>query len=347
MSNIKKYLCFIIVLFLCGCTTDYKRKDIKAYVKKNHNLTSAEISNDYEEVIDNNGYIDKLWQVYDSENDISFHVLDNYFYSYEVVTNSLCDDYKEAAFIKNIEGFNSNLLTYEIDTSSILNNVKIYGSFHDLEELQACYKELSDLKQYYINLGFDNLYISYNIQYINPLRYTIMGHEVSGGDTHGVLKDIDDTDNLQTFIDNYLLCALDYQFDDALNEFSKEDILNFVKTNEDIMHVGIVKDDVTYWYNDLCASRYYYGISFASLYEVLVREGFEVNGTKNHYSFVGIDNATYEISYDFGEENSYYYYLKDNNIKLMDYSFYNHFGVDTLKGMTGLTFIFQHDISIE
>ncbi len=49
-----------------------------------------------------------------------------------------------------------------------------------------------------------------------------------------------------------------------------------------------------------------YGIvSYGSLYQMLLRLGFEVEGTPEHFSFIGVDGCEYEFSYDFCYETEY------------------------------------------
>lgn len=76
-------------------------------------------------------------------------------------------------------------------------------------------------------------------------------------------------------------------------------------------------------------------ISYGGLYEMLIRLGMEVEGTPEHFSFIGADGAAYEFSYDFCREVrptrekdphiTWYYlrngYMVDNtNERLWDHS---------------------------
>ena len=103
-------------------------------------------------------------------------------------------------------------------------------------------------------------------------------------------------------------------------------------------------------YPDLGLSRFGYGMSFGTLYEVLSREGFEPDGTPDAFSFTGVDGSEYEFSYWFNDQPyevdwedqsvvNGYYYLKDGQRVSMDYYFYNHFRNGLFERMTGMTFV--------
>ena len=106
--------------------------------------------------------------------------------------------------------------------------------------------------------------------------------------------------------------------------------------------IAIIKEDNTTFYDDLCASQFGYGISFGTLYEILEREGFNVSGNNEHYSFADFNGNIYEISYDFinvdgkNDESNHYYYLKNGEPVKMAADFYNHFSANKIEEMCGL-----------
>lgn len=143
----------------------------------------------------------------------------------------------------------------------------------------------------------------------------------------------------------YLLTCLDYRFEEQLAEFTDAEVQKALR--EFPCCIGVLREgalDLEY-YSDLCANKYYYGVSFGTLYEMLIREGIAVEGSNWHYSFVGIDGCTYEISYDFCDyiytdddwDRTGYYYLKDGVQMPMNVYFYNHFSESEILEMTGLT----------
>lgn len=331
MKNRKKLLmCLIILLnvFHVGCVKDYSKEDVANYVKKKYSIKSLKIVSEGIPQEGEDGYTDTLWTIYEEENDVTFHVLDNVTWGMETVTNYLLDDYEDQIFLKYAE--ENALLEYQVSQENGLSYASISASFKNRQEC----KDLVDaLKEVYEDLkgkGFEDLNIRYRLKYENTLRYVISRYEVDDGDATGSLNHLDKKE-YEEFEKNYLLCALDYRFEDALKEFSEEEIKDFIAREEDVYH--ICNGDV--YYEDLVASRYAYGISFGTLYVILKKEGFDVSGDVNHYQFIGEDGSTYEIGYDFVEEE-WYYYKKDGEIIKMDADFYNHFSCKKINEMTGL-----------
>ena len=72
-------------------------------------------------------------------------------------------------------------------------------------------------------------------------------------------------------------------------------------------------------------------------------DGYDVQGDAHHYSFTAKDGSSYEFSYDF-RENEAYYYLKDGEKVPMDYYFYNHFVPGRLQSMFGLDVKLQYEV---
>jgi hypothetical protein len=86
---------------------------------------------------------------------------------------------------------------------------------------------------------------------------------------------------------------------------------------------------------DLVCSFFSYGISFSTIYEVLRRTGYPVYGTKDDFTFTGIDGSVYEMSESF-IDNDWYYYIKDGEHVPMEAYFYDHFYSGELKEFTGI-----------
>ena len=101
ISVITLSLMLIISLFVfSACGKTYNKEDIEAYVRNELGLTKFVVSNDYKEFVDEEGYTDKVWGVKDLENNIPFHVMNNYYYGMEWVENRLDDDYEYIALKK-------------------------------------------------------------------------------------------------------------------------------------------------------------------------------------------------------------------------------------------------------
>ena len=87
--------------------------------------------------------------------------------------------------------------------------------------------------------------------------------------------------------------------------------------------------------DDLMCSFFSYGISFPTIYEVLSRSAYPVSGTKDEFTFEGIDGSIYQMSESY-IENDWYYYIKDGEHVPMDAYFYDHFDVGKIKELTGI-----------
>ncbi len=61
--------------------------------------------------------------------------------------------------------------------------------------------------------------------------------------------------------------------------------------NESDYRLAIVRENGTFLYDDLCASGSD-EVSFGTLYEILKREGFDVKGNNEHYSFTDASQNT-------------------------------------------------------
>ena len=168
--------------------------------------------------------------------------------------------------------------------------------------------------------------------YDHPYR-SIGAYTNIAGDTHYVLKDGQQHDAKPSEI-NMLGVALDMRYDNTLREFSEDEIHALVRGNQ--VSFGVLQDDGSYkMFDDLLADRLFYGLSFSTLCEVLKRCGYEVSGTKDRYSFKGIDGSVYEFSNDFIENQSYYY-IRDGRHVPMEHYFYNHWRFHQIKEMTGI-----------
>ena len=106
----------------------------------------------------------------------------------------------------------------------------------------------------------------------------------------------------------------------------------------------VIKDGVSHEFRDLNLIDYiqYENLSYETMYEVLVRLGFEINGGKNSYSFVGAGKSIYTISREFvvimKNMSDIYYYLKDGKkIKLpLTYGYNNYIDKKTFGKLTGM-----------
>lgn len=358
MNSYKKIISYAMVLCIAsmifsGCVTDYEKSDIEKEISENIGVKNAIVFPVYTEFKGEDGYTDRIWTAKIPDSGIEFHVIDDYHWGMESVTNYLKNDYDEAV-LAYIE---TQLPKFEyIKTSTYKKDGIFYGEitgkYENLQELKECHDELENIKKAFVDLGYDNLQIAYQIEYVHPLR-NVTDYVIDDGDTWGNTKSIDSFEDMKK---EYITTVLDYRYED-LQSFSPEEIKSSL---DNYMYpVGIYRGNQTdkslydesdiEYYDDIIANKYAYGISFGSLYEILKRENMNPEGDYWHYSFTGADGSVYEISYDFNDypfTDSYsetrngYYYIKDGEKVPMNYYFYNHFTESEVYNMTGLNIIF-------
>lgn len=340
------FLFLLCALYLCGCTTDYDQEDIADYVREKYGLQNFSVSRSPKEVTDEEGYTDYIWTIKLEENpDFRFRVKDDYGWGMESVSNYLHDDYADVALSFLYNQYNvPTSFTLSKDIRSDMVNSAVTGSFQNRRELQQLFTDFEQFANYVYQAN-ENIGIAVDFQMENPLRDRCE-YIVDDGDCHSTFYLVTDED-YENALREYLLTCLDYRFEEQLTEFTDEEIQNALIDYE--QRIGISEtgseDGPFTFYDDLCASKYYYGVSFGTLYEILRREGFEVTGDCWHYSFTGTDGSLYEISYDFcdfpfdddaGGTRNGYYYLKDSEQVPMSSYFYNHFSENQIREMTGL-----------
>lgn len=350
MKHIKLLIVSLCIVFISGCTTDYDRKDIIEYVEDTLGITNFTVASSSYTIEDNEGYTDNIWDITMNDTGVTFHVIDDFGWGLESVSNYLWDDYNSNVLEYLSDKLpNFNYLTYEtyVDESDAT-RAYIEAYFENEEQLLACYNELLDLKECFITLGYPDLSIRYSIKFNHTYRFTNGEYEDTSGDSTGLTNYEPSYESMKN---KYIMCALDYRYD-CVFTLSKQELQEAITLSDDLVAIykGTKEDKdeyeeefITYYYDIVC-SPYGYGISFSSLYEILLQEGFEVSGEPTHYTFVGLDDIEYEISYSF---NTYqfdthigYYYLINGEITPMNAYFYNHFFSIQIKNMTGLTLVF-------
>ncbi len=338
-------ICLLITL-VSGCSVKYEKSDIEDYLSEQCGLSGFEVSRKYQEIEGEDGYTDKLWTIKDKKNGFEYHVLDDFAYRGEAVSNVLTNDYF-AALLKSIysklPSYPHVRITIEQDEEEMYSS-GIEGTYKNLEELKTCLKEIETLQSEFDKLGFYNLSVYFLLKYDHPYR-TIGNYEDTVGDVSGYT---DETRSKRDYY-RYVYCVLDYRYDE-MNRLDTGLIQDAVSdkyyycvgiyTGEKEKTSEYEKDKVEF-YDDIFANRFSYGISFSSFYEILRREGFNPRGDKNHFCFIGNDGSVYEFSYEFNDmvfDNSLcgYYYKKDGASVSMDAYFYNHLSSSQIYKMTGL-----------
>ena len=360
MTNIKNRMCVRAVpavifaaltamLLLGGCVRKYTRSSIGAYAKKISGRSSLSVSEGYLEIQeDEEGYLDHLWTVRDKVSGVTFHVLDDYYWSMEKVENRLLNDYDSSVFLHLLEQKklpSEEGLSLKKTEESGLVSAEVTCSFKDSEGLRDCYEKLLRLRQAAEEAGFPDLQVTYTVRYKNPLRGAV-DYEVDEGDSTGMLGSLQEED-YERMRSNYLACALNYRFEDALAEFSQEEIDALVHAPET---VRIYRTDgeqgIGEYYEGVIGNPRYAGISFGTLYELLRMEGRAPKGSPWHYSVKAPDGSTLEFSYDFNDLSGFndkqgklqkgYYYMRDDRKVRMDAYYENHFEASEIEALTGL-----------
>ena len=339
--NCRKYKIIpflLVVVLLSGCTTKYEQKDIYDYIEENYALEDVKVSKERTELTGEDVYTDYLWEI--TADDIKFRVLDDYHWGMETLTNHLTDDYEDVMLKKYYDSKILPHFTLDEKEEQGLYSSQLVGKFHTKEELIQLYEELENFQNYVTQKGYTipNSF-SYHLQMQSPIRNHMPAYVVDDGDSFGRVTDITQG-SLKEAITNYIQTYTDYHFNDLDEKFTREEIIQVVSEHK--YQIAIIKEDNTTFYDDLCASQFGYGISFGTLYEILEREGFNVSGNNEHYSFADFNGNIYEISYDFinvdgkNDESNHYYYLKNGEPVKMAADFYNHFSANKIEEMCGL-----------
>lgn len=353
----------VSVLSLGGCVKKYSRNDIKSYAKRITGRTNLTVSEDYQEIQeDEEGYLDHLWTLVDEDSKVTFHVLDDYYWALEEVENKLLNDYSSAVFLSLLEDGKipqENSLSLKKTEISGLVNVELSCSFTDMDSLKKCYEDLLSVKDAVAEAGYTDVSVPYTVKYNNPLR-GVIDYEVDEGDTSGELGSLDET-AFSLMRTNYLRCALDYRFEEALREFSQEEIYDLVHdrttvriyrtsggsaaegSGQESAETPSEKDYI----EGVIGSPRFVGISFGTLYALLKTEGFNPRGNAWHYAVKASDGALLEFSYDFNDLSGFndrqgklqrgYYYIRDGKKVRMSTYYDNHFDASEIEKLTGLS----------
>lgn len=318
-------LSLILLIIPTGCTKEYTKSDIEQYVAETYSGIITDpftVSEKPLEVEGEDKYTDKLWTVtVKGKNKITFHIIDDFHWGMESLTNSLRSDYHDIATellyneYKGETGFNLN----KEEVEGGFTDVRLTADFKTLDELQGLIENCKKFTSYIKSSAYKpdaKLYF----QFDNPLRNKVQGgYSVDDGDYPCYSSKITDK-TYENIKNRYLLCCLDYRFEDLLAQFTEEDIKKALNNDDDFDRIALsddgTEDGNLTIYPDLCASRFSYGISFGTLYEILCRENYDVTGNSWHYTFDDGNGNKYEISYDFcdydfGESKIGYCYIKN------------------------------------
>ena len=339
----KKFFFFLFfhIFLLAGCTKNYDQNSVMDYVQEQLSLSEFTVSQTYKEIKGEDGYTDRLWTVKDKEHNITFHVLDDYFWGMESVSNHLSDDYEASLFASLYQKLEQkDNLSFIKENKDSLFTVQLVCNYKNKEELTDCYDSVLSYKKQIDQFGYQ-LNIPYSVEYDFEFK-NIGDYQIKTGDQSGSLKDIDEN-VYQEMIYNYYSTALTYQIEDSLLEMTPSD-KDFVMNHEDTHRIfKRTNQGSLEFYDDVIGNENSYGISFGGLYKILKQENFPVVGNAWHYT-VTVNSDIYEFSYDFNDllyededQNFYGYYYKKNGQKMkMNFYFYNCFKPKEINEMFGL-----------
>ena len=326
-------LLIALVLILSGCTKNYDRKDIQKYVQENIGIRDFTVSSTRQEITNQeDGYTDYLWTVKEKDGTI-FHVLDDYYYASEWVSNSLRNDWNAVHLQAYLKTADHKGFEVEEDNDEIL-YVRLMGAFTSRAQLRGLTETLNRLAK-----GLSGVSIPYLLEYDFPGKF-IGDYEINDADSSGTLDPGERIDPAEAE-KNYLHFIIDMRDEKALSEFKDQEIHDLVKGNPWELCV-LQEDESVLIYRDLLGSRFAYGISFPTLYEILVRNDYPVTGTKDDFTFEGIDGNTYEMSNAFIEDDWHYYLVNDEKTQ-MDAYFYNHLRPNEITELTGIRVDYARD----
>ena len=335
--NYRRLRVFFVLSFcliaLTGCGGPYKRSDVIDYVKAVWGFTAFKVCMQPKETKGEDGYTDYEWAVTE-EDGSQFLVVDDYRYGMEWVTHSLRDNRNYLRAKQYLQEADCSDFTVKDEANGWQSCVKLQFSYADRGELRRGIKRLNELAA-----GCPpGIALSYELQFRHPFR-GVQNHSSRTGDTSGLIKGGETLSAAESEA-NMLSYIIDMRCDRLMREFTEAEIRALLKDNSSRFGVRLF-DGSCKVYDDLLMNRLGYGISFPTLYEVLKRSGYAVSGTKERYSFKGIDGHTYEFSNDFAENQSYYYIMDGKRVP-MEHN-YNHWGFHNIKQMTGIQCVYFKD----
>ena len=331
----KKVLIFIVlfIFLLSGCTKKIEKKDIANYINDKLKLNNYVI-NGYEEIIDSDGYKDYLWTIKDNDTNITFHILDDYSYMISFgMSNSLNDDYYENMFLKyyNQISKKSNIVLKNNTSGEFVssNDITLECSYSNKEGINECFKSLEYYKDK-LSKNMKKIPIKYILLFESSKLNNIKFYNYSG--TLDSISNESYNDMLMYYYANGLV----HQNDDVIAEISKSELNNLYnyKYTYKICNSDNCYDNLIAFNNNT--------ISIATLFEILSREKYNIEGDKYHYIVYDMDNNKYEFSYEFSDlynDGIELYYLKND-----ERVFYGEYGTlyyDTVNKMFNLNIKLQ------
>ena len=334
-KSFKTIMILLTAVLLSGCTKKYDRSDILKYAEEvtgeRPKTVSAEpepVTSDYDE------YTDYLWTV-TMKNGLEFHVLDDYCWGMEALVNNLRNDYNSVVLVEQYDDLQVGSLQLQKETYEGIVTAQLVQTFSSRKEREELFQQLDTIQQA-AQKPFNFLY---ELKFDHPYR-TMNDYESTEADARGVING--DPIDAEYNERQLLYLCLDHQYA-CKAEFTAEEIDQALEGYNHRIGFRTSEEQEYDFSHPLVASAYSYGVSFATIYEVLKAMDLPVEGDPTHYRITNGEGTVYEISYSFvhpletGKQG--YYYLVNGEETDMDAPFYNHFTTYELRNKFGLDVI--------
>ena len=318
MKKVVRVLIVLSLVFItCGCVTNYKRRDIINYVKKEIGIRHFSVSSTYKVFEDEDGYSDRYWAVHDRDNDLDFYVIDDRYYQAEMTSNHLKTDYYDRYYVKYEKSINklSNVTYEKIEGYEYELAINLQCTYMNKSELKKCYDAMTNINNVFNGKAFIPVYIKY-IDSKNMNRTYVADYM---GNLPSISSDSDD------LYYNYFYSGYIFNNSNILSEMSSYEYNSLLnnKNNTPLVKMDSNENIISKYNNMFCGGGSV--VSYNTLYNVLKEEGYNIVGDDHNY-IVYYNNDEYEFSDSFEEyslqKELYVYYYKKNGIK--EYATYNH-----------------------
>lgn len=335
-------------VILQGCTTEYKKPDITAYLEDSN--IKAEVSDNYKSVDGGDGYTDRVWEAQD-ENGLNFHVIDDYHWGSETLTNNLKDDY-EYQVLSSIKD-ELNTLGFSLASGENNTHASIEYRFQTDSDIDNAKESLAKLKQYIAQnfKQFDNsdvqFVLVYDSQYnsefgleCSSIPYKAKNFQEDFLTNSEVAELLKESREYAVAIGDYDSPILSGITIDSIVDGSDNRLYDIQSENAEPLN--------------LLMNNYRRVVHFGTLYNLIKDTGkadeLNLNGTFDHFTFVGINGKTYEVQYSyndmdltsygekytFNETDHGYFYVVDGIPTPTEYYFADWFNIQQIEDMTGI-----------
>ncbi|CCY47167.1 unknown [Firmicutes bacterium CAG:822] len=322
-SFLKFILVGVIILFCIlstGCLAKKSNKKMVEDFLKEYGVSNYTVSDSYKESKTKYRDPDEVWDVeLNDGSDITFHVTNEYGYDEEVYSSTLTTDY-DIQVVKYLFQKYGKLTNFNIVDNKITSN------YNNGEELSKIFEESEQFLDY-IKQSDYKVDVVFNFVFDNSKLKSFCDNEFVYN--HFIRVDKKDlsfsTDDYKNIFTDYVVTVLDYRLEDNL-----KDVQNYSSYLNDYEYKLAYEDaNGNYvYYNDLIAHDLV-NITFRTLYEILKRNSYTVNGNIDNYEFA-TENG--KCVYDDTESgNSYCLVYADNDLE-----YGSEINIDVVNKITGI-----------